>query len=82
MSHDTLAQTVGSSRQHMIRLEKGQHQPRPEMRARIADALGDPSLTAGDDDEEDDAEMVVLGEMFLELLTRVEAMRSRAKGAE
>lgn len=38
MSHDRLAEAVGSSRQHLIKLEKGKHRPRPEMLRRIAEA--------------------------------------------
>ena len=57
-SHDTLVSKMGSgSRQHLIRLEKGQNVPRPELRAQIAVALGLPSdfLMDGDEDEEEAA---------------------------
>ena len=37
---DALGETVGTSRQHLIRLEKGLHRPRPEMLSRIAEATG------------------------------------------
>ena len=39
-SLDHLAVQVGSSRQHLIRLEQGQHRPRMEMLSRIAEATG------------------------------------------
>jgi transcriptional regulator with XRE-family HTH domain len=56
LSHDRLAAQVGTSRQHLIRLEKGLHAPRPEMVAGIAEATGaDPSEFVVDDaDEESD----------------------------
>lgn len=40
MSHDRLAARVGTSRSHLIKLEKGKHRPRAEMLVRIADATG------------------------------------------
>jgi transcriptional regulator with XRE-family HTH domain len=61
MSHDTLAARVGAlsngerrtSRQHLIRLEQGKHQPRPRLRALIAQALDAPELNPDDDEEAD-----------------------------
>jgi transcriptional regulator with XRE-family HTH domain len=57
LSHDQLAARVGTSRQHLIKLEKGQHLPRPEMLDRIAQATNKaPSFFESDDeDEESDA---------------------------
>ena len=37
---DVLGETIGTSRQHLIRLERGDHRPRPEMLTRIAEATG------------------------------------------
>lgn len=37
---DGLGEAVGTSRQHLIRLERGDHRPRPEMLTRIAEATG------------------------------------------
>ena len=37
---DRLGEQIGTSRQHLIRLEKGLHRPRPEMLLRIAEATG------------------------------------------
>lgn len=37
---DALGETVGTSRHHLIRLEKGQHRPRLEMLSKIAEATG------------------------------------------
>jgi transcriptional regulator with XRE-family HTH domain len=38
LSHDRLGERVGTSRQHLISLEKGRHRPRFEMLSKIADA--------------------------------------------
>jgi transcriptional regulator with XRE-family HTH domain len=40
LSLDYLAVQVGSSRQHLIRLEQGRHRPRVDMLTRIAEATG------------------------------------------
>jgi transcriptional regulator with XRE-family HTH domain len=37
---DVLGGTIGTSRQHLIRLERGDHRPRPEMLTKIAEATG------------------------------------------
>ena len=37
---DGLGEQIGTSRQHLIRLEKGLHRPRAEMLLRIAEATG------------------------------------------
>ena len=37
---DSLAAAVASSRQHLIKLEKGMHRPRAEMLTKIAEATG------------------------------------------
>lgn len=52
-SLDTLAAKVGTSRQHLIRIEKGRHLPRPGMLAAIAAETGkDESFFESEDDEE------------------------------
>lgn len=58
LSHDRLGAIVGTSRQHLIRLEKGQHQPRDGMLGRIAAATGQPLafFENGDGPVEDDEE--------------------------
>jgi transcriptional regulator with XRE-family HTH domain len=56
-SHDSLARQVGTSRQHLIKLEKGQHLPGEALLARIAQATGrdiDYFAAESDDDEEPD----------------------------
>lgn len=40
LSHDRLGEQVGTSRQHLISLEKARHRPRLEMLTRIAEATG------------------------------------------
>jgi transcriptional regulator with XRE-family HTH domain len=40
VSHDRLAVTVGTSRQHLIKLENATHRPRAEMLLKIAEATG------------------------------------------
>lgn len=57
LSHDKLGSLVGTSRQHLIKLEKGQHLPSDQMLDRIAEATGKTVefFTDGDDDEESDA---------------------------
>lgn len=42
LSLDHVAGEAGTSRQHLINLEKGKHRPRPEMLERIANALDRP----------------------------------------
>lgn len=39
ISQERLAEAVGISRRHMIRIENGDHRPSPELRDRIAVAL-------------------------------------------
>lgn len=42
LSHDRLGLAAGTSRQHLIRLEKGWHRPSDQLLARIAEATGQP----------------------------------------
>lgn len=57
LSLDVLAGRTGTSRRHLIRLEKGENVPGVELRARIAVALDLPAdfLMDGDEDEEEAA---------------------------
>lgn len=53
LSHDRLGELAGTSRYHLIRLEKGLHRPKPAMIAAIVAATGVPAeLLAGEDDSE------------------------------
>lgn len=40
LSHDKFGALAGTSRQHLIKLEKGLHRPGPEMLLRISEASG------------------------------------------
>lgn len=53
LSHDRLGAKVGTSRQHLISLEKAKHRPRIEMLVAIADATGKPVGYFLDPDAED-----------------------------
>jgi transcriptional regulator with XRE-family HTH domain len=70
MSHDRLAVRVGTSRQHLIKLEKGMHAPRPEMLAAIAREVGKPeAFFTSESDDEDESSMATSAESeFLEAL--------------
>jgi transcriptional regulator with XRE-family HTH domain len=57
LSHDRLGAAVGTTRQHLIKLEKGLHMPGDGMLARIGAATGKPEsffLDLSDDEEESD----------------------------
>jgi transcriptional regulator with XRE-family HTH domain len=56
-SHDRLVKELGrSNRGHLIKIEKGDHRPRIDLRNAIADATGVPrDLFAEEDDEESDS---------------------------
>lgn len=55
ISQERLAVTVGTTRRHMIRIEKGLHTPRPALLARIAEATDQPVEFFTDDDEDSQA---------------------------
>ncbi len=58
LSHDKLVKAAGSTRSHLIRLEKGYHKAGPDLLGRIAEATGttvealEGSGSAADSDEE------------------------------
>lgn len=70
LSHDKLAEKVGTSRRHLIKLEHGMHRPGPEMLAKIAEATGQPLELSGDD-EDDESAMREKAELFDALAGRV-----------
>lgn len=44
VSQEKLAEALGITRRHLIRIENGENRPQPDLRDRFADALGvDPS---------------------------------------
>jgi transcriptional regulator with XRE-family HTH domain len=54
LSHDRIVELMGrSNRSHLIKIEKGDHTPRPDLRDAYADALGFPRDLFADDTEED-----------------------------
>src|SRR4051794_4973983 len=54
ISQEKLAGQIGTSRRHMIRIEKGVHRPGPEFLTRIAEATEQDESFFDDDDEESD----------------------------
>lgn len=51
VSQERLAEAVGITRRHMIRLENGEHRPSPDVRDRIAAELGvDPSILPAEEE--------------------------------
>ena len=82
LSHDGLAEKVGTSRQHLIKLEKGMHLPRPEMLAAIAEATGKEAAYFESDDE-DESSMPMTGEAeFLEALRPLARLGARIDALE
>lgn len=55
ISQERLAELIGTSRRHMIRLEKGKHKPGQILRSRIAQATAQPEefFEASPDEEEE-----------------------------
>jgi transcriptional regulator with XRE-family HTH domain len=74
LSQERLAEKIGTSRRHMIRIEKGRenggHRPGPELIARIAEATGQPVALFADDEEEDDDLAASLVGMFRTVIRR------------
>jgi transcriptional regulator with XRE-family HTH domain len=66
LSHDRLGALVGTSRQHLIKLEKGKHAPREDMLERIASATGKSLefFTQDEDDDDDEAEVVSIDDLI------------------
>lgn len=58
LSQETFAPMIGTTRRHMIRLERGQHLPKSELRDRIVEVTGTTEqIQSADDDEEVDLSM-------------------------
>lgn len=76
---DRLGEVVGTSRHHLIRLEKGEHKPKPDMARRIAEATGVPiELLQDEDDEESDRAMREAFDLFVALMERVQQRKETA----
>lgn len=74
LSHDGLVKSLGrSNRGHLIKIEKGEHVPRVDLRNAIADATNVPrELFADDLDEEDH----LLALDLLQVIRRINAVKS------
>lgn len=57
ISQERLAELIGTSRRHMIRIEKGQHRPGPRLRGRIAQVTEQPEAFFEDPDDEEGSSM-------------------------
>jgi transcriptional regulator with XRE-family HTH domain len=66
-SHDRLATRVGTTRQVIIRWEKGQNSPSATSRQRLANYSGLPSGLFRDGDEEDDEESELVNALLVAL---------------
>lgn len=78
---DQLAERTGTSRQHLIKLEKGVHTPRGRMLHAIAQATGKPVEFFDADDEEESPSMenvlLEIARAHAELSRLVLAMETR-----
>jgi len=75
ISQERLAEQIGTSRRHMIRIEKGQHRPGPVLVNRIAEATEQsPSFFSDDEDEESDPVAALVA--AIRLLVRAEVARA------
>jgi transcriptional regulator with XRE-family HTH domain len=57
ISQERFATLIGTSRRHLMRIERGQHVPRGELVKRIAEATGHELEFFSDDDEEESSSM-------------------------
>lgn len=75
LSHDRLVEKIGrSNRSYLIKIERGDHIPRRDLRDAIADATGVPrDLFATEEDEEADQLPHVLLERAMRIIARQEA---------
>lgn len=73
LSHDRLVERLGrSNRGHLIKIERGDHVPRQDLRNAIADACGvSRDLLALDEDEEADPAMREAFRLFVDLMDRI-----------
>lgn len=83
LSHDRLVTAIGrSNRGHLIKIEKGDHTPRADLRDSIADATNVPrELFADEDDEESSpvASIFDLDKLDAFLLGRAQAALEKAR---
>lgn len=73
LSHDTLVKEIGrSNRGHLIKVEKGEHTPRVDLRNAIADATNVPRELFEDDLDEEDH---LLALDLLQVIRRINAAK-------
>jgi transcriptional regulator with XRE-family HTH domain len=77
ISQANLAATIHTSRRHMIRIEKGEHRPGLELRARIAAATDQPLDFFMDADDGDDEEDAALARELVAVVRRIMAHETR-----
>lgn len=89
ISQERLADTVGTSRRHVIRLENNEHHPGPVLLARIAEATDTTPSLLEDGEEEDEesalrriaSRLIVLGvdELAADLIGQVQRLEGRTR---
>lgn len=80
ISQERLAELIGTSRRHMVRIETGAvRQPGPAFVARIAEVTGCPAELFADEDDEEAALTVSLDD-FLRMRIRQLTLESLAEG--
>lgn len=81
LSQEAFADKVGTSRRHVMRLERGDHKPTAVLLKRIADATGvhvDELLGTDDEDDEEASSRMTLDDF---LLMRVRQIMRDERGA-
>lgn len=72
ISQERLAERIGTSRRHMIRIEKNVHAPGPVYRQKLAEALDQkPELFSDDGDDDEEADSLSLDEMLRSYVRRI-----------
>lgn len=80
LSHDQLGKAAGTSRHHLIKLEKGIHRPKPDMAARIAEATGVPLELLTDPDDSEGPDVVTI-QVSRDQYAIYQALMGRARDA-
>lgn len=78
ISQERLAERVGTTRRHLIRLENGENRPSVALRDRIADELGVPRESLPAAEEEDEEPLAMSLDEFLRMRVR-ELMREEVR---
>lgn len=77
ISQEKLAERIGTSRRHMIRIEKGVHRPGERFLQRIAEATGQP-VELFEDEEDDPSRTMTIDDL---LRLRLRALLREEQGA-